>query len=245
MKLAVRLAERYREVGRAEADPRYYGYAQAALRPWWNLEQPPFEVLLLRAILRQARHEFDGALADLTRVLEVQPSNAQAWLTRAVILTVLGKYTDARRSCVSLSRFSNALVATTCLGHAASLSGEAEKSYCLLQQALKNSPSARPQVRLWALTVLAQIAVRLGRAQLAEEHFRQALSLGLRDTYLLGAYADFLLDQNRPKEVQGLLKEDTRPDDLLLRLTLAEQRLNLPQLSNHREACGRVSLQTV
>jgi hypothetical protein len=89
---------------------------------------------------------------------------------------------------------------------------------------------------LWALTVLAQIAVRLGRAQLAEEHFRQALSLGLRDTYLLGAYTDFLLDQNRPREVQGLLKEDTRPDDLLLRLTLAEQRLNLPQLSNHRES---------
>ncbi len=231
--LAVELARRYRGIGRAEADPRYYGYAQAALRPWWDQPRPPPQVLVLRATLRQARHDFDGALEDLSQVLEAQPDNAQAWLTRAVILTVRGDHAGARRNCLQLSRLANALVATACLSHAGSLSGEAEKSYQLLKRSVAKSLSADPQVRLWALTILAEIAVRLNRDQAAEEHFQAALSLGLRNTYLLGAYADFLLDQNRPGEVEALLDDDIRPDDLLLRLALAEQRLDSLQLSNH------------
>ena len=34
---ALRLAERYYELAGAEGDPRYIGYAQAGLRPWWEL----------------------------------------------------------------------------------------------------------------------------------------------------------------------------------------------------------------
>ena len=72
LKLAADLAQRYIEAGRAESDPRYYGYAQAVLSPWWDLSQPPVPVLLLRATLRQNRHEFAAALDDLARVLEVR-----------------------------------------------------------------------------------------------------------------------------------------------------------------------------
>ena len=236
LKLAIHLVRRYGEVGRAEGDPRYFGYAQSALRPWWDQAQPPPEVLVLRAFVRQGLHDFDGALEDLSRVLKVQPQNAQAWLTRAVVLEVLGDYEGALRSCLPLLRLSNVLVATTCISSAGSLGGQAEKSYDPLVQALQNSPSAKAQVRLWALTVLADIATRLGRDETAEQHFKQALSLGLRNTYLLSAYADFLLDQNRPQEVEALLKEDTRPDGLLLRLTLAEQLLDSPHLKNHVES---------
>ena len=35
-----------------------------------------------------------------------------------------------------------------------------------------------------------------GDVSAAEQHFRAALNLGRRSVYLLGAYADFLLDQN-------------------------------------------------
>ncbi|HET7199564.1 MAG TPA: hypothetical protein VFI80_01955, partial [Burkholderiales bacterium] len=34
---ALRLAERYFDLANAQGDPRYVGYAQAALRPWWDL----------------------------------------------------------------------------------------------------------------------------------------------------------------------------------------------------------------
>src|SRR5262245_26052567 len=33
---AIRLAERYFALANAEGDPRYVGYAQAALKPWWD-----------------------------------------------------------------------------------------------------------------------------------------------------------------------------------------------------------------
>jgi hypothetical protein len=57
------------------------------------------------------------------------------------------------------------------------------------------------------------------------------LDLGIRDVYLLGAFADFLLDQGRYEEARDLLNGDTRAETLLLRLALAEQPLN----SAHRQ----------
>jgi hypothetical protein len=83
------------------------------------------------------------------------------------------------------------------------------------------------------LTILAEIEVRLGDPTAAEQHFRQAMSLGARDGYLLGAYADLLLDAGRPGEVQALLQNETRIDALLLRLALAEHVLGTPALSRH------------
>jgi hypothetical protein len=39
-------------MARSESDPRYNGYAEAALRPWWSLPHPPNSVLLLRAPMK-------------------------------------------------------------------------------------------------------------------------------------------------------------------------------------------------
>ena len=231
--LAIQVAGQYREIGRAESDPRYYGYAQAALRPWWDLEEPPPNVLLLRGILRQAQHDFDGALIDLHHLLQARPKNAQAWLTQAVIHQVRGKYDWARSSCLPLLRLTNALVSTTCIASTTSLSGDAQASYNLLEKALHNNTSSSERVQVWAFTTLAEIAARLGNHAKAEQHFQQARSFDLRDTYLLGAYCDFLLDQNRPADVKALLQNDNRPDGLLLRLALAEEQLNAPQLKQH------------
>lgn len=233
--LAVQLAGRYREIGRAEADPRYYGYAQAALRAWWDLEKPPAEVLVMRAMLRQARHDFDGALNDLSLVLTVQPANVQARLLRSVNLQLRGDYAGAGRDCYLLHRLTSRLVATTCTSRVAGLTGQAENGYSRLYQALAHSPSADGKIRLWAMTVLAEIAARLGRDEDAERLFKQAQSLGIRDTYLLETYADYLLDQDRPREVSTLLNDDTRSDGLLLRLALAEKQQRAPQLDRYVE----------
>jgi hypothetical protein len=61
------------------------------------------------------------------------------------------------------------------------------------------------------------------------------LELGRRSVYLLGAYADFLLDQNRPAAVRELLRDEQRADNLLLRLALAERRLDDPHWQHHTE----------
>jgi len=88
------------------------------------------------------------------------------------------------------------------------------------------------------LTILAETAEALGETTAAERHYQQALSLGVRDAYLLNAYADFLLDRGRPEQVIELLAAETRGDGSLLRLALAEQRLAAPELDDHRAVLG-------
>lgn len=233
--LALQVARRNLEIGRAEADPRHYGYVQAALAPWWNQSPPPPEVLLLRAVLRQNRHDFDGALADLRQVLAANPRQAQAWLTQAVVRQVQGEPAEALQSCLALRRLANSLLFNTCLSGALGRNGQAEFAYASLRRALENAPEAAVEDRLWALTVLAETAEQRGDASAAETHFRDALALGRRDIYLLGAYADFLLDQNRPAETRELLRDEQRADSLLLRLALAERRLDDPAWRRHAE----------
>ena len=225
LQASLRLARNYIDKSRSESDPRYLGYAQATLAPWWNSPEPPIEVLVLRATIRQSNHDFDHALADLAKAIKGDPANGQAWLTRATILQVLGDYDEAKRACLPLWRLASELITVTCASSIASLSGEATRSYELLDRTLEKNLATPASERLWALTVMAEIAVRLGRHTDAENHFRRALALELRDGYLLGAYADFLLDQDRPAEVIDLLKDETRVDGLLLRVALAEKSL--------------------
>ncbi len=221
---AARLARRCIEAARETGDPRFLGLAQAALAPWWAAADPPPAALLLRATLRQSQHDFSGALADLDRLLAVRAGDGQALLTRATILTVQGRYADAQRDCTKLLRLASGLVTTACLAGAASLNGDAAGAYRSLVQALARS-SDGAGTRTWALTLAAEIAARRGDAAAADIHFRDALALDSRDAYLVAAYADFLLDQARARDVVPLLAERTRNDGLLLRLTLAEKSL--------------------
>jgi Tfp pilus assembly protein PilF len=215
--LATDVAARYIALGRSETDPRYLGYAEAALAPWWRQPAPPAQVRLLRATLLQSTHRFDAAMADLDAVLAADPRNAQAWLTRATVQTVQGNYAAATASCARLSSLSTQLVAITCIANVGAASGRTQQSEQLLDLTLQRSPGADPQVHNWALTLLAEMAARRANAPLAEARFKAALAIAPRDSYLLGAYADFLLDQRRPAEVIALLRDQTRIDALLLR----------------------------
>jgi tetratricopeptide (TPR) repeat protein len=226
--LATELARRYVAIGRAESDPRYFGYAEAALEPWFNQDLPPAEVLLLRAILHQQRHDFDRALADLGTLLRRDPHNAQAWLIRGGILQIRGDIPQAILHCAAvLSQPRYRFAATTCLCKSLSLGGHAEEGYLLLRRALEDTPGAPAAERSWAWTLLAEMAQRRGQIDQAEEHFQSALRIGLRDRYLLMSYADFLLDRGQADKVRMLLTDETRVDSLLLRLSLAEQELGM------------------
>src|SRR2546422_888337 len=141
---AVTIGRHYFRLAMSEGDPRFIGYAEVALRPWARSKEPPRNVLVLRALLRQYRHDFAGALDGL-----------------------------------------------------------------------------------------AESSLVLGETDRAERHFKEALSLGVSDQFMLAAYADFLLDRGRPQEVVTLLKDWTRSDPLLLRLALAEKVLGAPVLEEH------------
>jgi Tfp pilus assembly protein PilF len=231
----LKLVKRYIELGRAESDPRYYGYAEAVLMPWMKTAHPTAEVLTLRATLFQNRHEFPAALDSLNKALAQQPRLAQAWLTRALIQEVQGNYAAALNSCLPLLKLASPLTAKVCINSTLSLSGQIDSAYQQLNQAVQIAQTEQPQDKQWALIALAEIAERKGDVEAAEQHYRKAFQLEKRNGYLLATYADFLLDHKRYDEVIKLLQNETRADGLLLRLTMAEQQLNLPEANTHKE----------
>ena len=222
---AVALAQAYFDAVAAEGDPRYIGHAQAVLAPWWNLPDPPNAVRVLRAMLLQFDHQFEPALADLNAALRNDPEQPQAWAWRAAIHLVRADYAQARASCQGLVGRVPALVSTACVAQVDAVTGRSALAAAALQQALVDSPGASTEQRLWVLTRLAETEERRGAWALAEVAFRQALALNIADVYLLGAYADFLLDQQRPGEVLSLLQDRGRADVLLLRQALAARAL--------------------
>src|SRR5215471_2563432 len=229
--LAVMVAQGYSELGRVTGDPRYAGYAQAVLAPWWSLEGAPQEVLVLRAALRQRMHQFDLALADLATVLNVNPGNVEARLMRATVKQVQGAYDEAGEECRALQDLTEKLVWTACLANVNAATGRLREGYQQLRAVFTRYPVAEPNLRSWVLTSLAEMATRAGMVPEAEAHFRTALTIAPADYYLLGAYADYLLDNGRPQEVVALLRDKTAADPLLLRYGLALQAQNSNDLA--------------
>lgn len=230
----IALAWRYFELAMAEGDPRYVGYAEAALRA--AKEDTGADALFVRGLLKQYRHDFDGALADLAAAAQrdAQHVGARSW--RAAIHMVRADYAAAREECRRLLDIASELVATGCRAYVDATTGRAAAAYRELRAALEARPDAPPSLRLWTLTRLAEMAWRLEAHGDAEDHFRAALAIGINDNFLLAAYADFLLERGRPKAVVALLRNWTRSDTLLLRLALAEKRLASPEAARHVRA---------
>jgi len=233
---AVRLAERYFALASSEGDPRYVGYAQAALKPWWDLPAPPLDALVMRAILKQYSHDFSGAMQDLEAATHEDPKNARAWSWRAAIHMVQADYEKAREDCLALQKLESELYAVGCVAYLDGTTGKAAAAHRALSAVFARNADAPPEVKVWVLTRLAEMALRKGDVKQAEEHFRAAYFEPINDQFLLAAYADFLLDQGRPDEVIPLLVDWGKSDILLLRLALAEQALKAQKAREHIEA---------
>jgi len=224
LRIATAHARRAIDAARATGDPRYLGQAQAALAPWWSAADAPAPALLLRATIKQSQHDFDGALADLDRLLERAPADVQARLTRATVLGVVGRHDGARADCERLAGAVPPLVAIACSASIDGVTSRAAAAEAALVTALARDAGS-PAVRVWALTIAGEIAARRGDVAGAEARFRDALALDPADAYLLGAFADLMIDAGRAAEAVRLLDPHRRHDALLLRLVIAQARL--------------------
>ena len=228
------------EVARADiaqsrrlGDPRFLGHAEAALAPWPMQSAPP-EIMLLRAVILQSYHDFAGSIAALDRVLAARPANLQAWLTLASVHQVQADYRDATYDCGQFATHTFGLAPDVCTASVMALSGHAAIALQAVSVSLAENTreaASNPDVGAWAMTLAAEVAERLGDPS-AERRYRNALAADGTDPYLLGAWADWLLDHGRAGEVIALLRAPalTRIDPLLLRLALAEQAAGDPAL---------------
>jgi hypothetical protein len=235
---AASLARRYFDMAMAQGDPRYVGYAAAALRSWPETAAAPAEILVLHGMLRQYRHDFARAMADFDLALKADPANSEARAWRAAIRMVQADYASARDECALLAANTTELHATACNAYVEATTGRARAAYEKLSAALARRSEVEPGFRVWVLTRLAEMAWRTGDLATAERHFRAGLGLGVTDNFILAEYADFLLEQGRAADVILLLRDWARSDTLLLRLALAARALKLPETEKHVRILG-------
>jgi tetratricopeptide (TPR) repeat protein len=217
------------EAGRTLSDPRFYSRAEAMLSPWWGEPAPPREVRVLRAVIRQARHDFSGAVADLDAILAETPRDGQARMTRAFVRMVQGEAAAAEADCRMIPPTAGPLPAATCLARAAALTGRGTEGFAHLERALAFDEGASPATRRFALAVLADLAAGLGRDAEADSLFAAA-SEGGADVPVLAARAEHLVATGRPAEALSLLEDAGDADPLLLVRAVAAKRIGDPRL---------------
>lgn len=228
---ALGVARKAIEFGRANADPRAYGEAEAVLAPWWNEANPPQQVRLLRAVIRQANHEFSAAAADLDAVLGQAPRDAQARLSRAFLRMVTGDVEGAMSDCNALPYGGRGLIRNICFARASALSGQAAQGRLVLQQALADDRNSAPAMQKFAAAVLADLNAGLGLNADADALYAAAVAEPSPDVSLLAAYADLLLDMDRAADALLVLADRGEQDALLLRLAIAAKRTGDPRLA--------------
>lgn len=226
---AVKLARAYIDYGRATGDARYLGRAMAVIQPFMRGPAPPIPVLLVHATIQQSRHFFAASREELTQILKRDPQNGQAWLTLATVAMVQGDDELANHACVQLANSSGDFMGMICTASLRALTGQAAQAYTLLSLDQDPGPKAPPAIKSWIDGLLADTAARLGRAELADAHYRDALQQTPGDNFLLADYGDFLLDQGRPRDALALVADDNASDTSFLRRVFAETALGLPQ----------------
>jgi hypothetical protein len=225
--LRLDISRRYFNLAMAQGDPRLVGYAAAAIAPLASQAADQADYWLLRGQIQQYSHEFEPALTSLAKASQLDPANAEPLAWRAAIYMVQARYAEAAAECGRLAPLAEPLWGTGCRAYAQAAAGALKTAFDDLSAALKTALASRPlpgpELQLWSYTRLAEMAIRLQRPDAAEQYFKSALRLGVIDQFLLGAYADFLLAQQRPAEALKLLAGWERSDILLLRLALAGQ----------------------
>lgn len=213
--LAHLLAKQYIALGKAQGDPRYYSYATATLAPWEKQKKSPVSIKLLLADIKQYQHRFNEALELLDAILLAESNYQEAILMRAAIYTELGKYSRSDDDCRQLK---DRGLETTCLALNKSLNGYPVEAY----EDLRALSFGDDQASLWSLTIVAEVAARLAKYEEAEQYYQRALAINDHDIYLLGSYADFLLDQAENQAVIDLLEEIREVESLALRYRMAQ-----------------------
>ncbi|HEV8500500.1 MAG TPA: hypothetical protein VGR63_02910 [Casimicrobiaceae bacterium] len=225
---AAALARAYIDFGRQLGDAHYAGYAEAVIAPWMSGADPPAAALVLQATILQFRHQFDDARVLLVRALKRDPRDGQAWLTTATLDMVQGRYDIAQKDCAQVARFGGTLVGVACMASLRTYTGQAREALVTLRQVDADAAGMPAGYGAWIHGLAAEACERLGDWPGAESHYRKALADAPGDNFLLVAYADFLLDRGRAREVVPLLAASWQSDTAFLRIVLAEAALGSP-----------------
>ena len=230
-KLAAEVASQYLALGNRTGDPRFYGYARAAINRWWDTDTNA-AILKIRAKLKEKDHLYDEALSDLQSALQQAPEDAQTLLEIGNIYRVQGRYEKSLAIADQLQAIAGEVPATLCRAPVMAQTGKADQAYDLLTKILPDAKANFPSTVQFILTIRAEIADILGKDTEVEKHFIDGLVENPDDFYLLRSYSDYLLDQGKPSEALELIRNYTADTGVLLRAAIAADRSGDSELAS-------------
>lgn len=194
------------------------------LSPNLQSDAPSVQHYLQAAQLSQAEHKFSNALDYLKLAFNLQPNNAQAWILKASIHTVLGNNRLARQACNQVALSLSLVTSMACKARLAETSAQRERAYQQLSKSIEHESSII--LRSWAQSITAELAVDLGHIETAERLFKSSVK-AFPSVQVRSAYADLLISENRPAEALQLLNGRVRAPALEVRRMQAKQNLSL------------------
>ena len=234
-KLAAEVASQYLILGKSSGDPRFYGYARAAINRWWDTDAST-AILQIRAKLKENDHLFDDALVDLKIALAKNPNNTndnvQILTEIGNIYRTQGRYDEGMEVGDQLQSIIGPVPAAFCRAPIMAQTGRAEEAYNLLSEILPKAKANLPSSLVqYILTIRAEIADVLGREDEVEKHFVEGIEKAPGSFYLLRGYGDYLLDHDKADQALALLRDHTADNGVLLRAAIAADQSGQSELA--------------
>lgn len=219
---AATIAERYLSLARSARDPRYFGRAEATLKPWISRGAASPRLLLLQADIQQNRHDFDGALEILDGLIAADAAQPRARLMRATLLLVRGDPAAARRDCTALMGLGQTAIGTVCLAQSMAGTGQLQRAIGIIELVLDRGELTDPSARAWALASLADLSARDGNSARAEDLLREALQATPQDESIRSAFIDVAIARGKAVEALRMANLSRPSVGLLVRRLLAQ-----------------------
>ena len=219
--LASQIAKEYMRLNDENGDPRFLGYARAAIDNWWDHEDAPVEVLHVRAKLKEKDHQYRQAVKDLEQLLAKSPNDMQALIEISNIHRVLGDFKEAELACDRLRDFAGPVPVVLCEAPILAATGRAQRAYDMLIGLPQDTMEQLPSVVAWRFASLAEYARSLGKDAIAESHYRKGLAARPDSLHLIRGFGDLLLETESSNEALEILRPHTSDNGVLLRAAIA------------------------
>lgn len=219
--LAFQVANFFVEAGDLGSDPRFYGFARAALKPWWNAEIVPPPILRLRAKLKEKEHRYDDAIEDLVLLTSTRSDDAQATMELVNLYRLKGDLRKANFWLDKLAQFATEIPVAISRMPLDAMSGRAEKTLATLERLIPKIETDFPAAMTWVRMTQAETSEILGHYDDAIKFYKDALQASPRNFSVKRAFSDLLIRQGSFDDALAMVEHDLADDGCLLMAAVA------------------------
>lgn len=229
--LALENARHYITLAKKTHNNRWYGFAQSALKPWWNKSKDNQELALIKAHLYLLKHQFESALSVLNQVLNRRQRHPEALTMRANTYIMLGQYNQAMSDCQQVAFTSSPVLGVNCLARVKSLSGSGQDALKQVLSVLNTNLNLSALEKFETHLNAAIFAHRLNQVTLAKVHYSLSYAINPNDRFLMGNYTDFLIEQAQWSLLGRIIDKDSNVLDQRIKLAIYLNEIDTQSIS--------------